>query len=104
MPNFVHTKVDPDRLYIAAVNIDDNLRLVETAIAVVDDSLRNTLLPTWSGLASSRFFSRYSTDTQSFASLLKSLRAYNEKLKQAAGIFDNADDVAGGLVSKLKIS
>ncbi|MCL2151796.1 MAG: WXG100 family type VII secretion target [Oscillospiraceae bacterium] len=103
MPNFVHTKVDPDRLGITALNIDDSLRLVDNALSAIDDSLRNTLLPTWSGPASSQFFSQYSADTQSFALLTRALREYNEKLKQAAGIYDNADDLARELVDDLKI-
>ena len=103
MPNFVHTKVDPDRLGMAALSIEDSLRLAENALSAIDDSLRNTLLPTWSGPASSLFFSQYSADTQSFASLMRALRDYNEKLRQAAGIYDGADSLARELVDELKI-
>ena len=103
MPNFVHTKVDPGRLSTASLSIEDSLRLVENALGVVDDSLRNTLLPTWSGPASEQFFSQYSIDTQNFKSFLKAMQVFNDKLRQAAGIYNNADGSAGELVSKLSV-
>jgi hypothetical protein len=34
---------------------------------------------------------------------MKALRGFNEKLRQAASTFDDADGSAGDLVSKLKI-
>ena len=103
MAGFVHTKVDPERLTMTAVYIEDSLKLAENALHVVDDSLNNTLRPTWSGPASSQFFSQYSSDAQSFKSLVKSLRDLNEKLRQAAGAYDSADSSAAGLVNNLKI-
>ena len=103
MPNFVHSKVDPDHLSRVTTEIEDSLRLVEKALGVVDDSLKNTLLPTWSGPASSLFFSQYSNDSQSFSSLVRALRAYNEKLRQAAGAYADADDMAGDMVDSLKL-
>ena len=103
MAGFVHTKVDPERLSMTAVYIEDSLSLAENALHVVDESLNNTLRPTWSGPASTQFFSQYSSDAQSFKSLVKSLRDLNEKLRQAAGAYDSADSSAAGLVSDLKI-
>ena len=103
MPNFVNTKVDPERLSMAARNIDGSLSVVENALRSLDDSLRNTLHSTWSGPASTQFFSQYTVDAQSFAALVSALRVFNEKLQQAAGTFDKADSSAGDLVNKLKI-
>jgi len=103
MPNFKHSKVDPNQLSRAASEIDDSLRLAEKALGVVNDSLQNTLLPTWSGPASSTFFSQHSLDSQSFSSLLRDLRNYNEKLRQAAGAYANADDLADNLVDSLRL-
>ena len=103
MPAFIHTKVDPDRLSDTADNIDSSLTMVENALKAVNDSLNNTLRPTWSGIASSQFFAKYSTDAENFSLLLKTLRALNEQLKQAAGIYDKADNKACELVNALKI-
>ena len=103
MPNSVYTKVDPDRLSMAALRIEDSLRLVENALNAVDDSLRNTLLPTWSGPACDQFFSQYTVDSSNFKSLMDTMRAYNEKLRLAAGVYGSADDTAGDLVNSLRI-
>jgi len=103
VPSFTHTKVDPDQLSVTARNIDDSLRLVDNALGAVDESLRNTLHPTWTGPASTKFYSQYELDKQSFATLMKALYAYNEKLRQAAGAYDGADGAASDLVSKLKL-
>ena len=103
MPAFVHTKVDPDRLSVTADNIDNSLKMVENALSTVKDSLNNTLQPTWSGIASTQFYSKYAVDTENFTMLLKKLRALNEQLRQAAGIYDKADVKACELVNGLRI-
>ena len=103
MSNFTHTKVDPNRLSKAALNIDDSLRLAQNALSAIENSLDNTLRPTWSGPASTQFFARYADDMKSAGLLFKELRDYNDKLRQAAGAYDNADGRAGELVSNLRL-
>jgi len=103
MPSFVHTKVDPDRLRVAADNIESSLRMLENALGVVDEAILNSLKPTWSGEASSEFFDVYSFDSDSFVSLIRTFHNLNDQLKQAAGVYDRADDRAGELVSALTI-
>ena len=103
MPNIVYTKADSDRLSAAARNIEDCLRLAENALSAVKDSLTGSLKPTWTGPASTQFFDKYTADEQSFTSLMKSLRDYNEKLKKAAATYDSADGAAVDLVNQLRI-
>jgi len=103
MPTLAHTKVDPNRLSVTSVNIDDSLNMVGTALGAISESLRGTLQPTWVGEASSQFFTQNSIDEQNFAALMKDLRNLNEELKQAAGTYDKADSAASGLVNDLKI-
>jgi WXG100 family type VII secretion target len=103
MPNFVHTKVDPNHLSNAAGNIDNNLRSVEQAFRAIDESLRNTLHPSWSSPVSTNFFAQYSIDALGYASFLKAMQAFNEQLKQASGIYDGADSKARELVNNLRI-
>jgi WXG100 family type VII secretion target len=103
MPSFVHTKVDPDQLSAAAGHIENSLRTLENAFRAVDAALREILYPTWKGPASSQFFAQYAADVNVFASQLTSLRAFNGQLKEAAGIFDDADAKARDEVNKLRI-
>ena len=103
MPNFVHTKVDPNRLSTAAGNIDNTLNRLEGAFREIDNALHNTLYTTWRDVAATLFFQKYSNDANVFASQLRALRAFNEQLKQASGIFDGADKKARDLVNNLRI-
>jgi len=103
MSALVYTKVDPDRLGVAVSNIDDSLGMVRNALSTIGDSLRNNLQPSWTGEASSQFFTQHSLDEQSFAALMKNLRDVNDELKQAAGSYDKADSKASELVNALKI-
>jgi WXG100 family type VII secretion target len=104
MPAFVHTKVDPDRLSSAAGNIEDCLKLIYNALGAVDDSLNSSLRPSWSGSASAQFFAQYSVDVEGFNSLMAELSDYNDKLRQAAGQYDNADNDAGDQINRMKIA
>lgn len=104
MPNIVNTKVDSDRLSAAARNIEDCLRLAENALKAVNESLISNLKPTWSGPASTQFFDQYTKDEQSFTSLMRNLRDYNEKLKRAAGTYDSADSSASDLVRQIQVT
>ena len=103
MPTLIHTKVDPNSLTAAVGSIGDSLSMVGNALGAIGDSLRNTLQPSWSGEASSQFFTQHSADEQSFAVLMKSLRDINEELRQAAGNYDKADSKASELVDALRI-
>ena len=103
MPSFKHTKVDPNRLSATAINIDNTLKNVENALSAIDDALHDSLYPTWKDVASILFFQKYSIDANVFASQLQALRAFNEQLKTAAGIFDSADNKARELANNLKI-
>ena len=102
MPNFVHVKVAPERLSASADNIDNNLLSLERAINAVDVVLQETR-PTWKGPASDLFYTQYSTDAQSFASLVSTLRSLSELLKRSAGIYDKADGDARGIVNGLNL-
>jgi len=103
MSNFVHTKVDADRLCEAAMNIEANLSLLDKAFKDVGEALQGTLQPSWSGPSSASFFEKYSVDSQTFISHTKALYSVNNQLREAAGIYDRADSKAGDLVSKLKM-
>ena len=101
MSEFVYTKVDPERLSVAAGNIDNCLNILENAFKVVDEILCVILRPTWTGKASSDFFKKYEIDAQAFSSHTKALISINNRLKEAAGVFDSADGRAKGVVSSL---
>ena len=103
MSNILHTKVDPNRLSVAAGNIDNSLSMLENAFRTVEDVLRSTLQPTWSGPACSSFYEQYALDAQMFSSHARALRSINTQLKEAAGIYDRADNEAGDLVRNLMI-
>ena len=103
MPDFVYTKVDPNRLGVAAVNIENTLNVLESAFNTVDDVIRNTLRPIWSDIASDQFYKQYAYDKLIFSAQMKTLQALNKQLKEASGIYDKADDKAGELVGMLRI-
>ena len=103
MADFIHTKVEPERLGETANRIDTSLRIVEKALNTLDDTLLNTLRPNWSGEASSAFFTRYSVDALEFNVFLKNLRSLNEQLSAAAGIYDKADSQAADIVKGMKM-
>jgi hypothetical protein len=104
MPNFERTKVDPNLLFNKSCNIEINLDALEQAFLKIDDCLRNTLYPAWKDIASTLFFQQYSADAQVFKAYLDSMRAVNTQLREASGIFDNADEKAKDMVNKLKIT
>jgi len=103
MAAFEHTKVDPDRLSVYARNIEESLNLAQKALDAIDDSLLNTLKPSWSGEGSATFFERHTANSQNTALLMSKLHALNEQLKQAAGVYDKADNEAKSLVDSLSI-
>ena len=105
MPNFVQTKVDPSRLSTIAGNINENIRQVETAIKKVRQTLMegSSLKATWTGPAGAKFYSQVGADKETFDSLLKVLKTLNDQLREAAAIFDSADNKAMDLVRQLKI-
>ena len=103
MSNFVHTKVDPNRLSTAADNIENSLSVLENAFKAVEDALLTTLQPTWSGPACDMFYQQYALDVQTFSSHTRALRSVNGRLKEAAGIYDKADNKAGEMVRNLKM-
>ena len=107
MPSFVQTKVDPSRLSTISGNINENIRQVENAMKKVRQTLTegagSSLKATWTGPASAKFYSQVSADSEIFDSMLQVLQTLNEQLKEAAAIFDSADNKALELVRQLKI-
>ena len=103
MPEFVYTKVDPERLRVCARNIEDSLKTTEKALASIEEALLSNLKPSWSGEGSLAFFERYNTDSQDFTALLTKLKELNAQLSQAAGVYDKADTEASSLVSSLSV-
>jgi WXG100 family type VII secretion target len=102
--DLTHTKVDPEQLGKTARNIEGNLNGLENAFRTVEDTLLNTLKPSWEDDAAKLFFQQYFLDAQTFASHLKSLHSFNEQLKTAAGIYDDADQKAFELVGKIRVT
>ena len=103
MSDFVYTKVEPNSLRATADNIDISINALENAFKSIEDTLNTSLQPTWSGPASNDFFKLYKQDTLTFVNHAKSLRAINNQLREAAGIFDQADNSAEEMVRDLKI-
>jgi len=103
MAAFEYTKVDSNRLSISAKNIEESLKMAERALDSIEKSLLGSLKPTWTGEGSKAFFVRYNKDTQNFNMLFGTLTALNEQLKQAAVVYDKADNEASSLVSGLSI-
>ena len=102
MANFDFTRVNPMRLTGTADNISECITILSNALNTVDETLNSTLRPTWQGPASSDFFTQYTHDLQGFNAFTNALRNCNEKLKQAAGIYDTADNNALSLVNELR--
>ena len=102
MPNFVHTKVDPDRLKVTADNIRQSISSLDRAFQAVEAANGN-LSATWRGPASQQFFAQYEQDKKLFKSHMKVLASFNDQLREAAGIFDGADTKARELVNQLRI-
>ena len=107
MPNFIHTRVDPNRLSAIANNINENIRQVENAIDKAQQALTGSgggsLRATWKGKASAQFYSQYDVDLEMFSSHLNALKTLNDQLREAAGFYDSADNRAQELVNQLKI-
>ena len=116
MPSFIHTKVDPDRLRTKANNISECILRLNSAFSAVEAVLTGGavgipmlpifaggLIATWSGPASQQFFAQYTVDKKLFQSQMRALSAFNDQLKEAAGIFDGADSKARDLVNQLRI-
>jgi WXG100 family type VII secretion target len=106
MPSFIQTRVDPDRLSTIANSINENISQVETAINRAQQALTGgggSLRATWTGPASTQFYSQYDLDMELFSSHLNVLKTLNNQLREAAGIFNSADNRAQELVNGLKI-
>ena len=103
MANFEHTKVEPNRLANAAMNIEGSLGMLSNAFRTIEETLIGTLEPSWHGTASEGFFAQYRLDIQTFASHINSLSSVNNRLKEASGIYDRAENTAHDLVANLKL-
>ena len=105
MPNFVHTKTDPDRLKVAASNISESIAMLRRAFSTIESLLfssDDSLSKKWEGPASDQFFAQYVEDQLLFNNMLDILEGVNDRLREAAGIFENADSRALELVEQLK--
>ena len=103
MAAFEYTKVDPDRLGVFAKNIEESLNLAEKAFCTIDESISVTLKPSWSGEGSTAFFDHYASDSKNITLLMSNLKTLNHQLKQAANVYDRADNEAKNLVDSLTI-
>ena len=107
MPNFIQTTVDPARLSTIANNISENIGQVEAAVKQMRQTLSedagSSLKATWTGPASKEFYTQFAEDAEIFNSYLKVLQTLNDQLREAAGIFDNADVRVRELINQLKI-
>lgn len=103
MPSDLHTKVDPDQLSRTSGNIDNSLSSLRQALSTVDAVLYETLLPSWKGAASERFFTRYRNDVIAFNSQINALQEINLLLREAASVYDRADLSARDRVDRLRV-
>jgi len=107
MPSFTHTKVDPKRLSLTALNIDKTIAQLETAIRNIKGTLAegggSALGSTWTGPASTQFFAQLRADLEFIESHMVVVRTLNNQLREASGIFSKADSDAKGLVNNLKV-
>lgn len=107
MPDFIQTRVDPNRLSTISKNISENIRQVEAAIRLVRQTLSegagSSLKATWTGPASTQFYTQLNEDAEIFDSYLQALQKLNEQLSEAAGIYDSADNRVRELVNQLRI-
>jgi len=89
-----------------ANNISESIRQAETALnrirQIVNDGGAGSLRATWSGPASTQFYSQFSSDEEIFNSHMNVLQTLNNQLREAAGIFDAADNRAQELVNQLR--
>ena len=102
MPNFLLTKVDPDRLKMAADNTMQNISSINRAFQAIDTAIA-ALGAFWAGPASQQYFAQYKNDKVFFTTHMKVLTTFNDQLRQAAGIFDGADAKAREQVNLLRI-
>ena len=102
MPNFLLTKVDPDRLKITADNISQSISSIIRAFQTIDTAV-TALGAFWTGPASEQYFKQYMNDKEFFNTNMNVLTTFNDQLRQAAGIFDGADAKAREQVNQLKI-
>lgn len=103
MPNFVHTKVDPEALSKVAKSVELDLDMVDSALRTVREAIMGKLRPTWSGPASDEFYKMYEGSSVSIDILVKLMRDYNQRLGRAAGVYDAADSEANDEVTSLSI-
>ena len=105
MPNFVHTKVDPNRLSMTAGNISQSIARLNNAFSSIESLIGSgsSLNASWKGPASQQFNAQYLVDKAVFKSQMNALTEFNSQLKEAAGIFDGADNRARELVNNLRI-
>jgi WXG100 family type VII secretion target len=103
MAAFDYTKVDPDRLCIFANNTEESLNLAEKAFSTIDEAISGILRPAWYGEGSKTFFDQYASDSKSITILMSNLKTLNQQLKQAASVYDRADNEAKSLVDSLTI-
>ena len=103
MTNFDHTRVTPNRLTNAAANIDGSLGALANAFRAIEDALRGTLQPSWTGTVSDNFFAQYEIDALTFLSHVNALKDINTRLAEASGVYDRADNRAAELVANLKL-
>ena len=103
MADFEYTKVDPGRLGVFAQNIEESLKMAQNAFSAIDETLLSKLKPSWSGEGSTAFFNRYTVDSKDAVMLMSMLKSLNEQMKQAASVYDKADNEARSLVDSLSI-
>jgi len=103
MSTLVHTNVDTAQLNTTITNIESSLKVAENAFDTLGDLLTGELLPTWSGDASSVFFQIYNQDAATFKEFTALLRRVNDRLREAAGIYDNAEADAVDMVSRIRV-
>jgi len=90
MPNFMHTKVDPDRLKVTSDNITQSVCRINNAFHVIDTEI-TALDSFWKGPSSRYYFDRYKKDKEFFSTYMILFTEFNDLLREAAGIFDYAE-------------
>jgi len=107
MPVITHTKVDPGKLSSTAVNISNSISQLEAAVGSIQSTLTAGggagLQGTWTGPASTRFFSQLSVDMEFIQAHLNLIKTLNGRLKEASILFDKADNDAMAFVNQLQI-
>jgi WXG100 family type VII secretion target len=91
---------------ITANNISESIRQAEIALnrirQIINDNGAGTLRATWAGPASTHFYKQFNSDEEIFSSHMRVLQTLNSQLREAAGIFDAADNRALELVNQLR--